>query len=98
MTVYPWTLWLGLVSSVTYLNDTALPEPEKLSTIYLSLIAEISAEPPLQHDGTYILDRQAINQLTNLVDALKNNPEIKIAISLPPATLSGISQSNNQKD
>ena len=75
-----------------------LPEPEKLSTIYLSLIAEISAEPPLQHDGTYILDRQAINQLTNLVDALKNNPEIKIAISLPPATLSGISQSNNQKD
>ena len=45
-----------------------------------------------------LLDRQAINQLTNLVDALKNNPEIKIAISLPPATLSGISQSNNQKD
>jgi len=73
-------------------------EPEKINTVSLSFIAEITAEPPLQHDGTYVLDRQVINQLTNLVETLKNNPEINMSISLPPATLSGLSHSINPKD
>lgn len=75
-----------------------LLKPEKLKPISLAFIAEINAKPPLQHDGTYIIDGDAINQLTNLVNALKSNPEIKIAISLPPATLSGLSKSKNPKD
>ena len=75
-----------------------LPKTEKLNTISLAFIFEINAKPPLQHDGTYIIDREAITQLTNLVETLKNNPEIKITISLPPATLSSLSQSKNPKD
>ena len=75
-----------------------LPKPEKLNTISLAFIFQINAKPPLQHDGTYIIDREAITQITNLVETLKNNPEIKITISLPPATLSSLSQSKNPKD
>ncbi len=75
-----------------------LPKTEKLNTISLAFIFQINAKPPLQHDGTYIIDREAITQITNLVDTLKNNPEIKITISLPPATLSSLSQSKNPKD
>ena len=75
-----------------------LPKTEKLNAISLAFIFEINAKPPLQHDGTYIIDREAITQLTNLVETLKNNPEIKITISLPPATLSSLSQSKNPKD
>ena len=75
-----------------------LPKTEKLNTISLAFIFQINAKPPLQHDGTYIIDREAITQLTNLVETLKNNPEIKITISLPPATLSSLSQSKNPKD
>jgi len=75
-----------------------LLESEKMNTVSLSFIAEITATPPLQHDGTYIIDRQAVSQLTNLVEALKNNPEINMSVSLPPATLSGLSQSINPKD
>ena len=75
-----------------------LPKTEKLNTISLAFIFQINAKPPLQHDGTYILDREAITQITNLVETLKNNPEIKITISLPPATLSSLSQSKNPKD
>ena len=75
-----------------------LPKTEKLNTISLAFIFEINAKPPLQHDGTYIIDRETITQLTNLVETLKNNPEIKITISLPPATLSSLSQSKNPKD
>ena len=75
-----------------------LLESEKINTVSLSFIAEITAAPPLQHDGTYVLDREAVNQLTNLVEALKNNPEINMSVSLPPATLSGLSQSINPKD
>lgn len=75
-----------------------LPKTEKLNTISLAFIFEINAKPPLQHDGTYIIDREAITQITNLVETLKNNPEIKITISLPPATLSSLSQSKNPKD
>ncbi len=75
-----------------------LPKTEKLNTISLAFIFQINAKPPLQHDGTYIIDREAITQITNLVETLKNNPEIKITISLPPATLSSLSQSKNPKD
>ena len=75
-----------------------LLESEKMNTVSLSFIAEITATPPLQHDGTYIIDRQAVSQLTNLVEALKNSPEINMSVSLPPATLSGLSQSINPKD
>ena len=75
-----------------------LLESEKINTVSLSFIAEITAAPPLQHDGTYVLDREVVNQLTNLVEALKNNPEINMSVSLPPATLSGLSQSINPKD
>ena len=75
-----------------------LPKTEKLNTISLAFIFQINAKPPLQHDGTYIIDREAITQITNLVETLKNNPEIKITISLPPATLSSLSQSRNPKD
>ena len=75
-----------------------LPKTEKLNTISLAFIFQINANPPLQHDGTYIIDREAITQITNLVETLKNNPEIKITISLPPATLSSLSQSKNPKD
>ena len=75
-----------------------LPKTEKLNAISLAFIFEINAKPPLQHDGTYIIDREAITQITNLVETLKNNPEIKITISLPPATLSSLSQSKNPKD
>ena len=73
-------------------------ESETMKPVSLSFIKEITAEPPLQHDGTYVLDRQVINQLTDLVEALKNNSEIKMSVSLPPATLSGLSQSINPKD
>jgi len=75
-----------------------LPKTEKLNTISLAFIFQINAKPPLQHDGTYIIDREAITQITNLVETLKNNPKIKITISLPPATLSSLSQSKNPKD
>jgi len=71
---------------------------ENLNPVSLSFIAEITANPPLQHDGTYVIDRQATNELTNLVETLKSHPDIKMAISLPPATLSGLSQSKNPKD
>ena len=37
-------------------------------------------------------------KLKNKTKSLKNNPEIKITISLPPATLSSLSQSKNPKD
>ena len=73
-------------------------DSETINTVSLSFIAEITAAPPLQHDGTYVLDRQVVNQLTNLVKTLKNNPEINMSVSLPPATLSGLSQSINPKD
>ena len=73
-------------------------ESETMNPVSLSFITEITAEPPLQHDGTYDLDIQVINQLTDLVETLKNNSEIKMSVSLPPATLSGLSQSINPKD
>ena len=34
-----------------------LLESEKMNTVSLSFIAEITATQPLQHDGTYIIDR-----------------------------------------
>lgn len=48
-------------------------ESETMNPVSLSFITEITAEPPLQHDGTYDLDIQVINQLTDLVETLKNN-------------------------
>ena len=38
-----------------------------------------------------------MNQISNLVEVLNNHPEIKLTVSLPPATISGLSHSQSNE-
>ena len=80
-----------------FAQDKTEKESEKVTPISISFISKVTANPPLKSDGTYVLDRQAVNQISNLVEVLNNHPEIKLTVSLPPATISGLSHSQSNE-
>ena len=93
LSIFISTVFIFFLTSPAIAQNETEQETDKIKPVSISFISEITAHPPLQYDGTSEIDKQAIRTISNLVEALNNNPEINLTISLPPATLSSLSHS-----
>ena len=93
LSIFISTVFIFFLTSPAIAQNETEQETDKIKPVSISFISEITAHPPLQYDGTSEIDKQAIRTISNLVEALNNNPEINLTVSLPPATLSSLSHS-----
>tara|TARA_B110000438_G_scaffold298386_1_gene346533 strand:- start:221 stop:2176 length:1956 start_codon:yes stop_codon:yes gene_type:complete len=74
------------------------PELSKFTPLSISLALKIETAPPFLPEGKLSLDPKTISDLTFLTETLLEQPEIPITMSLPPATIMGLSRSEKATD